>query len=349
MELSSVLDRYRERFLVRYGKALSADQWSAFNAITGCRTGQYGELLLSCRACQENNRLYRSCGHRACNQCQQHQAQQWLARQERKLLPVPYYLVTFTLPRELRSLARRHPAAVYGALLQCAATILRRFGLNKKGFHAELGLCAVLHTHTRRLDYHPHVHSVVPAGGIQRQRREWHSLKGDYLFNGRALAAAFRGEMLHTLAGMGLILPPTPKRWVVHCQRVGRGLKALQYLSRYLYRGVISDRNLLDDDGTHVTFRYKESKTGEWRTRQLPGEDFVALVLQHVLPKGFRRTRDYGFLHGNAKRLLRIVQWVFRVQIPPVSRNKSHCKIICPRCQGVMQVVGIRPANTEPG
>ncbi len=290
----------------------------------------------------------RSCGHRACNQCQNNSTQDWLDRQRQKQLPVNYYMATFTLPCELRVLARSHRKTLYNLLIQCAVSTLKTFALNKKGFNAELGLCGVLHTHTRRLDYHPHVHIVVPGGGVHRSRREWRKLRGDYLFNGRALAAAFRGAFLKALDNANLNPGMTPKKWVAQCQKVGRGEQALQYLSRYLYRGVISNRHILEDDGSCVTFRYRDSKTGTWKTRRLPGEAFIALLLQHVLPRGFRRARDYGFLHGNAKALLKIVQWVLRVNLPgKTTRHKaSFC---CPHCRGPMVVCGVRSAREDPG
>lgn len=347
MDLALLCQHYLPRLQHLHGQRLSPEQWSAYNAIVGCRTEQYGQLLLHCQDCPHHGARYRSCGHRACNQCQQHSAQAWLQRQTQKLLPVPYFLVTFTLPAQLRHLARQHPRVVYACLLQCAATTLQRFGHNAKAGQAELGLCAVLHTHTRRLDYHPHVHVVVPAGGVDRHRRLWRRLGDDYLFNGRALASAFRGALLNALTGAGLAVPAAPKRWVVHCKKVGQGLKALQYLSRYLYRGVISNQQLVADDGTHVTFRYTDSKSGKRMTRTLPGEDFLWLVLQHVLPKGFRRARDYGFLHGNAKPLLATVQWVLRVQRPPVP-EKARAAFDCPLCQGVMRVIGVRLPCEKP-
>ncbi len=348
MNLQSIIADYRERFLSRHGDTLTADQWSALNAISGCRQGQYGELLLSCQACSQPARTPLSCGHRACNQCQLNSTQDWLERQQQKQLPVNYYMVTFTLPYELRAAARAHPKLVYDRLIQCAVSTLKTFGLNKKRFEAELGLCAVLHTHTRRLDYHPHVHIVIPGGGVHRARREWRKLRGDYLFNGKALAAAFRGALLNALDKAGLNPGLTPKKWVAQCQKVGHGEQALQYLSRYLYRGVISNNNILEDDGETVTFRYRDSQTKTWKTRRLAGEEFIALLLQHVLPKGFRRARDYGFLHGNAKRLLKIVQWVLQVAVPkPVERRKaSFC---CSRCQGPMVVCGVRSARCNTG
>lgn len=348
MDLSSLCERYRARFIERHAKYTTEAQWSALNALTGCHTEQYGTLDLTCQDCSQTASRYRSCGHRLCNQCQQHSTQQWLDRQSHKLLPVEYYLVTFTLPFELRSLAKTHSAVVLPLLMQCAAETLRRFGRNEPGLEAELGMCAVLHTHTRRLDYHPHVHLVVPGGGVNAQRNEWRKLKGKYLFNGRALAAAFRGAFLRALSEAGLSLPPTPEKWIVQCEKVGPGRQALQYLSRYLYRGVISNHNIVGDDGQNITFRYRDSKTKTIEYRTLPGEEFMALLLQHVLPKGLRRARDYGFLHGNAKRLLKIVQWVLRVMLPEKLTPKT-ARFCCPRCKGSMLVVRMTPPHLPSG
>lgn len=345
MTLQTIINEYHAAFLKAYGHGLNADQWSAFNAMNGCRQGPYGDMLLSCPGCLHGAALPRSCGHRACNQCQQQTAQQWLERQLRKQLPVDYYMATFTLPYELRTTAKAHRKIVYRALIECAVSTLKSFGLNKKDFESELGLCAVLHTHTRRLDYHPHVHVVVPGGGIHRQRREWRLIHGDYLFNGRALAKVFRARLLKALTQAGITQPKTPHKWIVQCQKIGKGKQALQYLSRYLYRGVISNKNILKDDGTNITFRFTDSKTGKKQTRTLSGEAFIHLLLQHVLPKGFRRARDYGFLHGNAKALLNILQWVLRVQRPPEEKPVMNKHFACPHCSGSMRVVGVRPAR----
>ena len=350
-DLQTIATTYQDRFLKRYGHTLNADQWSGFNAILGCRQGQYGELQAACSSCSHARELPRSCGHRACNQCQSHSTQEWLDRQLSKQLPVDYYMATFTLPFELRRLAKAHRKTVYRLLLECAVATLKTFGLNKPGFEAELGLCAVLHTHTRRLDYHPHVHIVVPGGGVHRRRKEWRKLKGKYLFNGFALAQVFRGKLLKALAEAGLKPYKTPKKWVVQCDHVGKGKEALQYLSRYLYRGVIANKNIIEDDGQNITFQYINSSTKAWETRTLSGEEFLHLVLQHVLPKGFRRTRDYGFLHGNAKALLRIVQWILKVHQPikPESTQPTKRGVVCRKCGGIMHVIGMRYARPKPG
>lgn len=345
MKLAELFQQYLPAYKARYGHTTTPDQWSALNAILGCRTGQYGQVLLSCQGCHQPALRHQSCGHRACNQCQHHSASQWLERQQRKLLPVEYFMVTFTLPRELRALAQANPKRLYSLLFDCAVSTLKDFGVNKKSFAAELAMTAVLHTHTRRLDYHPHVHIIVPGGGIQTQHTTacWKKLSARYLFNGRALASVFRARLLTAIRAAGFALPDTPPKWIVQCQSIGRGLPALKYLSRYLYRGVISDKNILRDDGGTVTFQYKDSSTHTLKTRSLRGEEFMALVLQHTLPKGFRRARDYGFLHGNAKRLLQRVQCALNVIIPDFIREPKP-PFTCTQCQCVMSIIGfIRP------
>lgn len=350
MTVQEIIQRYRRAFVERFGAQLTSEQWSALNALEGCREGQYGEITWQCPDCEHAATTLRSCGHRSCNQCQHHSTEQWLLRQEQKLLPVTYFMATFTLPRELRGLARAHPKVVYALLMQAAAEILKTFAHNDPALAGDLGLCSVLHTHTRRLDFHPHVHVVVPGGALHKARREWRKVKGQYLFNGKALAKAFRGAFLRALEEAGLTPPPTPKKWVVQCKKVGKGKEALRYLSRYLYRGVISNANLLEDGGEHITFRYRDSDTNQWRTRTVTGIKFIRLLLQHCLPKGFRRARDYGFLHGNAKQTLRILQWVFRVPLPAEDKHiKRKIHIACPICRAAMWCSGFVPKRCAPG
>ena len=348
MEFATLAHRYLTRFKATHAPSTTAEQWSALNAILGCRTGQYGQVHLSCTECASHSVCYQSCGHRSCNRCQNHTTTQWLGRQTSKLLPVEYFLVTFTLPRELRALTKSNQKRVYALLFQCAVSTLRDFGLNDKALASELAMTAVLHTHTRRLDYHPHVHIIVPGGGVSNDRRQWTTLKGKYLFNGYKLASVFRGKLLFALGQAGLRCYLTPKKWVVQCKHVGHGLPALKYLSRYLYRGVISDNNIVSDDGTFVTFRYEDSKSGAWETRRMRGEDLIALVLQHTLPKGFRRARDYGFLHGNAKRLLKTVQWLLKVNVA-TPQPTTRPAFVCPLCHSLMSIIGFTRPSPRSG
>ncbi|MCP4238394.1 MAG: transposase [Aestuariibacter sp.] len=348
MDFATIARRYLNRFKAAHGGSTSVDEWSALNAILGCRTEQYGQMQLSCQSCAWKTDRYLSCGHRCCNRCQNHTTTEWLERQQAKLLPVEYFMVTFTLPYELRALAKANQKKIYTLLFQCAVSTLKSFGLNDKALAAQLAMTAVLHTHSRRLKYHPHVHVIVPGGGVNKRRNEWRKIKGKYLFNGFQLATVFRARLLKAIRQSGLKVPKTPKEWVVQCQSVGKGLPALKYLSRYLYRGVISNQNIIADDGTYVTFQYKDSNTGKMRKRRLLGEDFIALVIQHTLPKGFRRSRNYGFLHGNAKRLLKIVQWVLQVAIPAIEPAQRP-KFICKQCRSPMSLIAITRPNLVPG
>ena len=155
------------------------------------------------------------------------------------------------------------------------------------------------------MDFHPHVHAVVPGGGVDKHRRQWKKKKGKYLFNQKAMANVFRARFLTALNGAGLSIPKkVPVKWVVDCSHVGKGITALKYLSRYLYRGVISEKNIISNKDGKATFKYIESSTDDTQYRTLKGEDFLHLIMQYVLPKGFRRVRDYGFLHGNAKKTI---------------------------------------------
>ena len=254
-------------------------------------------------------------------------------------------MVTFTLPDGLRALAWRNQTVIYNILFATASSTLKDFGLNPKHLGADMGMTAVFHAHSRRLDYHPHLHLIVPGGGVDKAKRQWKEKKGKYLFNEFALAKVFRARFLAAMTAAGLAIPKNmPEEWVVDCKHVGTGMPALEYLSRYLYRGVISEQNIVANQNGKVTFKYIESKTGKTRYRTLRGEDFIWLVLQHVLPKGFRRVRDYGFLHGNAKKLLSLVQLVLQVVIE-ASSPRPRPVFKCPKCQSPMQILGfIRPA-----
>lgn len=341
MKLASIIDTYEALFKAKYQSRLLLGQLHAIEAMKRCRTADAGEVLWRCSDCAAQLHHPRSCGHRSCPQCQNHEATRWLERQQAKRLPVEYFMVTFTLPDALRALAWHHQKLMYHLLFATVAGTLKDFGVTAKTLGGELGMTCVLHTHSRRLDYHPHCHVIVPGGVVDRARKQWRKAKGKYLFNAFALAKVFRARLLAALKTEGLAVPAeVPAQWVVHCKHVGKGKPALAYLSRYLYRGVIGEGNIVADRDGRVTFRYTDGATGKTRYRTLPGEDFLWLVLQHVLPKGFRRVRDYGFLHGNAKRLLSILQLVLHVVIAATT-PKPRPIIQCPKCHSAMQVIGV--------
>lgn len=342
MELEPIINQYKSAFLEQYGSRLLPGQVQAIHALHRCRTPDSGELYVQCTHCDEAHWRPMSCGHRSCPKCQNYEASQWLERQQAKLLPVEYFMVTFTLPYQLRALAWQHQKVIYSLFFACVSSTLKDFGLNPDKLGVNMGMTAVLHTHNRRLDYHPHIHLVVPGGGVDKCKKQWKKFKGKFLFNEFSLAKVFRARFLQAIVQKGFSIPPkTPRAWVVICVHVGKGLPALKYLSRYLYRGVISEKNIVANNNGLITFKYIESKTGTTQFRTLKGEDFLNLILQHVLPKGFRRVRDYGFLHPNAKKLLLLVQLILKVIIKAVIQQPRPV-FKCPKCQSPMVIVTFR-------
>ena len=349
MELASIINQYYDTFMIKYAGTVLPGHLKAMNAIRSCRTPDSGELYVQCPHCHHAEWRPLSCGHRSCPKCQNHEASQWIDRQQGKLLPVPYFLATFTLPYELRSLTWYYQKIVFSIFFLCVSSTLKDFGLNPKNLGAEIGMTMVLHTHNRRLDFHPHIHVVVPGGGVDKRRRQWKKIKGKYLFNKKAMAKVFRARFSTALNEAGFSIPKrVSAEWVVDCTCVGKGITALKYLSRYLYRGVISEKNIVSNQNGQVTFKYIESKTGNTLYRTLKGEDFLHLILQHVLPKGFRRVRDYGFLHGNAKKLLSLVQLILYVVIKGI-KQRPRPVFKCPRCQSPMVILGFRRSIWESG
>jgi len=250
-------------------------------------------------------------------------------------------MVTFTLPSELRAFVWHHQSWAYEALMSTAVETLNTFAQRDKNLDGTLGLTSVLHTHSRRKNYHPHVHVIVPNGGFNKRHRFWRQKAGRYLFNGKALAKVFRAKFLSRMHQAGFYVPKQlPLKWITQCKRIGSGEPALVYLARYLYRGVINEKDIIQSRDGEVSFRYKDSKTNRWEIRTEPVAKFLWLILQHVLPKGFRRTRDYGFLHGNAKKTLYQLQLMLRVNTPEIKEKTNHI-ICCPCCGFSMRFIGM--------
>jgi hypothetical protein len=345
MELASLIQQYLPAFEQRYAQSLLPGHRHAINALLRCRTPAAGEISLQCRECALPMTKPQSCGHRSCPKCHHHDASRWLDRQRAKLIPSDYFMVTFTVPRPLRALAWHHQTPVYNLLFDTAAQTLKDFGRNPRFLGADLGMTAVLHTHARTRDFHPHLHVIVPGGGIHQTRRQWIKVKHKYLFNQQALARVFRARFLKALHDEGFQLPNAlPQKWIVDVKHVGSGEPALKYLAAYLYRGVINEKNILANHNGQITFQYLEARTGITRTRTLNGDEFLWLILQHVLPKGFRRVRDYGFLHGNAKTRLTLIRWSLRV-MTAAKAPRARPQFKCPTCHAPMQILGfIKPA-----
>jgi hypothetical protein len=249
--MASLIERFEADYLAAHPHAILPSHRHALNAMRRCRSTLAPHMLAQCTGCPTQRLVPHSCGHRSCPHCQHFESQRWIERQTRRLVPGSYFLVTFTLPAELRPLARLHQRTVYDSLMDCAWKTLHSFTLNHRQLQGTPGAIAVLHTHSRRLEFHPHVHLTMPAAALDADKRLWRTLRRSpkgpgYLFNHKALAKVFRGKLLAALRSHGLTIPSNlPEHWVVDCKNVGSGEKALVYLGRYLYRGVIQEKDIV--------------------------------------------------------------------------------------------------------
>lgn len=346
IHIASIIKQFGNEFKQHYQNKLLPSHLKALSAMENCRSSHGSKMMMECDDCAHQKLIPHSCGHRSCPHCQNHETQQWIERQQQKLVPADYFMLTFTLPAEFRRLTWLNQRLVYGLLFECIWATLKEFTQNDSDLGGIPGAIAVLHTHARALNFHPHVHIVMPAGSIDQSSRLWRCKKWDkntkkYLFNHHALAKVFRAKFLEALSESGLKRPSTyPTKWVVDCRHVGKGDKALVYLGRYLYRGVIQEKDILSCENGQVTFRYQNSKTKKYEIKTLSAVFFLWRVLQHILPRGFRRTRNYGFLHPNSKILITILQWVFRLNPAQwIAKIKPRPKMHCICCGGNMSIV----------
>ena len=346
IRLASIVKQFEKDFIQKYQRGLLPSHFKAIDAVKTCRSTHSPKMLMQCESkdCSHQTIVPHSCGHRHCPHCQNHETQVWIERQLKKLVPAEYFMLTFTLPAQIRGLAWQNQRLVYSFLFDCAWATLKTFCLNDNKLGGIPGVIAVLHTNSRELNFHPHIHVVMPAATIDKSRRLWSKKPGKYLFNHKALAKVFRAKMLDAMTGNDLKLPHDyPEKWVVDCLHVGKGKKALLYLGQYLYRGVIKEKDILSCDNGKVTFRYKNSKTRKYQIRTVSAVHFLWLVFQHILPRGFRRARDYGFLHSNSKKLIKILQWMFRLNPQNLlGKIKPRKSMICSCCGAFMKIVEMR-------
>jgi hypothetical protein len=339
----SLLARYHQQLEAQYGGLLSQDVRRAITDMLHCKSDDTRVSQWHCGHCQHDQQHPASCGNRSCPQCLHQTTSNWLAKQTDKLLPVHYFMVTFTLPYQLRALAREHPKAMYQLMFQVTSDVLKGFATREN--KGSLGFTSVLHTHNRKRELHPHLHIIVPCGRYDVTKKQWHKGDSAYLFNNFALGKVWRAKVIDAINhSTELTLPNNiPKKWRVDCRKVGFGLSSLQSLSRYLYRGALPDKDIIKLTDENVTFRYKEGGTNMTKTRTLPILKFLWLILQHVLPKGLQRVRDYGFLRGNAKQLRLQILLLLGINIGTVStpQKSKHAKCICPCCQHEMRFIGV--------
>ncbi len=307
LELAEIFQRYGPAYRTKFADRMPPSHLAAMQAIERCRTEALGGHVYQCPACGDLEYSYHSCKNRHCPKCQHEAATHWLAQQRALLLPVPYFLVTFTLPEELRPLARSHQRLMSNVLFQTSAAALQTLALDPHYLGGQIGMVGVLHTWTRDLAYHPHVHYLVPGGALSPEGSQWFSPRSEaWLVPVRALSRLFRGKGKAALTTAGLCEPvPSQvwhKAWVTHCQPAGTGTAVLAYFAPYIYRIALTNNRLETLEDGHVTFRFKKRRSAGWKRLTLPAETFIHRFLQHVLPRRFSKVRSYGLLSPSRRK-----------------------------------------------
>ena len=266
-----------------------------------CRTPALGGNLYSCPSCGKEKYSYHSCGNRHCPKCGNDDATRWVKKQSTRIPEVPCFLITFTLPHELNKFIRSNQKDCYSLLFKASSASIKKLAADPRHLGAQPGMLGVLHTWGRDLSYHPHVHYLVPGGGIDKNGRWCWTPYEDFFLPVRALSPIYRGKFRDGMKALGLY-DAVPEKvwkrdWVVHCESVGQGPEVIRYLSRYIYRVAITNNRIISLKDNKVTFRYQPVGTKDWKYMTLPVLVFMARFLQHVLPKGFCKVRYYGYLH----------------------------------------------------
>lgn len=297
-------------------------QREVLQRLLACRTPALGGAVHYCPECNHRHFSYHSCNDRHCPQCGGQETQQWLVDNAALLLPVNYFLVTFTVPEGLRRWIRSHPALGYDLLLAASSQALQDLAQNPKRLAATLGLLAVLHTWTRTLEYHPHIHYLVPGGGLSLDQRQWNYSSPKFLLPVKALSDRCRTLFVEALQKqMPEALAELPakvwtQRWVVHSAPVGSGQRALGYLSHYVFKTATGNRQLRLLPNGRLLWPFRQSGTGTWRHIELEPFEFLRRFLQHVLPASFHRVRRFGWLHPGARAKLKRVRALLKM--PPL-------------------------------
>jgi hypothetical protein len=329
VEVGDVIGQHGADFLERYGPRLGWVERRVLVALAACRTASLGGHLEACDACGFERPAYNSCRNRYCPKCQGTARAAWLAAQAEDLLPVPYFHVVFTLPDALGPLALANQRLVYGLLFHAASATLLEVAADPKHLGARIGFLTVLHTWGQTLQHHPHVHCVVPGGGLAPDGTRWVPARKRFFLPVRVLSRVFRGkflaglkaaheagelacggalaELANPVAFRRWLRDPAKKEWVVYAKPpFGRPEVVLKYLARYTHRVAIANSRLVALVDGRASFRYKDYRDGNrWKTMTLSAVEFIRRFLQHVLPVGFVRIRHYGFLANRARQ-----QWL---------------------------------------
>jgi hypothetical protein len=364
--VNDILREFGPAYLAKHQSKMSSDQIKVLHALMACRTEKLGCAVFRCQQCQKAHFFPKSCGNRHCPSCQGSKAKAWLIEQQARLLPCNYFMLTFTVPAEMRKFIRSHPKECLRALFDAVRDSLCNLASDSRWIGSpHLGFVSVLHTWGRDLNYHPHIHCIVPGGALSPSGNEWLPSRADFLVPVRALSKIFRAKYRAILKRHGLYgsIPTIVWRqnWVVHCKDVGDGRQSLRYLAPYVFRVAIGNHRIArltkHADGTgEVVFMVRRSGTRRYRPCPVTAEEFIRRFLQHVLPTGLQKVRHYGFMHARSKVSLAWLKMLVTltlnlVYVIEVGLDRSEPRLKqnpkCTECGGELLFIGFEVARPQ--
>jgi hypothetical protein len=351
--INEIFTTFGPEYLQHYANLMPKTHRKAIDAIISCRTEACGLALYQCEKCAESHQLYRSCGNRHCPTCQHHKTRQWLEKQIQRQLPGHHFLMTFTVPEQLRPFMRKNQRVAYSALFKSSSEAMKILALDQHYIGADLpGFFGVLHTWGRTLQYHPHIHYVVPGGALSSSDGRWHPSATDFYLPVQALAKIFRAKFRDEMIDAGLFDQIPSQVWLidwnVNSQAVPSSEASLKDLAPYVFKVAISNSRIMKVEDRTVLIRYKKPHSNRLRTLPLEVMEFIRRFLQHVLPTGFMKVRYYGFMNPNCKFPLDHIRYLieringFDSDLPKAA-PKPRLPITCPSCGGPLKLCSLTP------
>jgi hypothetical protein len=352
--IREIFSSFGPEYLQRYAAVMPRTHRKVVDAIIACRTEACGIAYYQCDGCAEPSQFFRSCGNRHCPTCQHSKSQQWLQTQINRQLPGHHFLITFTVPQQLRAFLRQHQRAGYSALFKASSDAIKKLALDQKHIGGDLpGFFGVLHTWGRTLQYHPHIHYVVCGGAMHSSNGSWHPSKIDFFLPVQALSNICRAKFRDLMIQAKLFdqIPPELWKiaWNVNCQAVGSSQATLKYLAPYVFKVAISNSRIVGVQDRTVLIRYRKSHSQRARILALDVIEFIRRFLQHVLPTGFMKIRYYGFMNANCKIALDRIRGLIELSYGfaldlPVPQIEPPRRTTCPSCGGLLKFRSVLPS-----
>ena len=356
MTVRDIFLTHGKAYLDAFGERMPGDHKKVVRAIIQCRTPELGTIVCACEDCANTYQIFRSCGNRHCPTCQGEKAIDWFNTRMDQLMPVNHFMITCTVPSEFRDFFRSNQRSAYSALFQATSKAITSLAAEPTYFSGDTpGFFGVLHTWGRQMQYHPHIHYLVPGGAFSSSDNSWHSSPEAFYLPVHIISAKIKSCFFKLMQKADLLhLVPAEaweKNWNVNSQPVGNGARSIRYLASYVFRTAISNHRVITIKNQRVLFRYTDTKSGMSKIMNLSAFEFIRRFLQHVLPTGFMKIRYYGFMHPSTKIPVKLAVALLEAlfSVPPAKKvgSKTSSVPCCEQCNGIIRFVRfIRRAST---